>query len=332
MKTKITFLKATFLVAGLFIASSVSAQTLEAHYKFDGDLTDASGNSRTLYINGWTLDTDIAFNGGVAVKVGTHGLDATTIDNGTSLGSFLRTEDGSGAPVAAPASLTGNSARTITAWIKISDATSARAIAGLGSTANNERFDLLVKTGGNIRCEKAGSGFEGTSVADGFWNFVAVTYDQAAAKLYVSTGPSAVTEAGTTAWMNIATTATGPIMVANGAQSNRSLFGGIDDVRFYSGALTKTQLEDIMGGGTLGVNDIAFGADELKAYPNAVTDFLNIETSVSENLEITIYNTLGKLVDRTNGTRVDMSDLSSGLYIVNVRAGAKVASLKIFKK
>lgn len=323
MKTKITFLKATFLMAGLFIASSVSAQTLEAHYKFDGDLNDASVNSRTISIDGtWVLNTDIALSTTDKV-VGTHGLDVT--GNGTNSNQLITA-------AAAPASLTGNSSRTITAWIKIAPTSAARTIAGLGvSGVANQRFDFLVTNTGLIRCEKTGTGFVGVSVDDNNWNFVAITYEEGSAKLYVGT-TSTVTEVGSAPWSNIATLATEPMVVANGAQNDRAWLGGLDDVRFYSGALTKTELEAIMGGGTLGVNDVAFGADELKAYPNAVTDFLNIKTSVSEKLDITIYNTLGKLVDRTNGTRVDMSDLSSGLYIVNVRAGAKVASLKIFKK
>ena len=91
------------------------------------------------------------------------------------------------------------------------------------------------------------------------------------------------------------------------------------------------QIATVKSGASLGVNDVAFGADELKAYPTLVTDVLNLETTVNERLTVNVFSVLGNRVHRSIGNKVDMSSLSSGLYIVKVRAGNKVSNIKVLK-
>ena len=62
--------------------------------------------------------------------------------------------------------------------------------------------------------------------------------------------------------------------------------------------------------------------DNFKLYPNPVKDELNIILSTIENI-ISIYNLQGKLLKKnffsTNNCKLNINDLSSGMYVVEVR-------------
>lgn len=73
-------------------------------------------------------------------------------------------------------------------------------------------------------------------------------------------------------------------------------------------------------------NDIAsvidhFAGDKLYIYPNPANDFLNIVSSVSENLNIAVFSLSGKIVLQTllNGSgQVDVSRLIPGFYVIKI--------------
>jgi len=78
-----------------------------------------------------------------------------------------------------------------------------------------------------------------------------------------------------------------------------------------------------------------FVKDELKYYPNPVVDLFNI--SYSERIkQIEVFDILGKRVktiksDNTD-VQVDLSDLSSGTYMVQLRTETKSQFIKVVKK
>ncbi len=78
-----------------------------------------------------------------------------------------------------------------------------------------------------------------------------------------------------------------------------------------------------------------FDATSFKAYPNPVKDILTLEytTSISS---VRIMNLLGQeVISRNinaNDTKIDMSQLNSGAYIVNVVIDDKVQSIKVIKE
>ena len=100
MKQKITFLKTTLIVAAILITgTNVYAQTLVAHYKFDGDITDETGN--------WNLSESTGFT--ATYDAGKEG-DANGAVNGFGAADFLET--------ATDFSISGNDSRTMAVWIK----------------------------------------------------------------------------------------------------------------------------------------------------------------------------------------------------------------------
>lgn len=73
------------------------------------------------------------------------------------------------------------------------------------------------------------------------------------------------------------------------------------------------------GEGVLGINDVS--VEDLILYPNPTTDFLNISTELNfEEPIYTVFDISGKRVmhGRLDGTRIDVSSLSNGNYILRI--------------
>ena len=79
----------------------------------------------------------------------------------------------------------------------------------------------------------------------------------------------------------------------------------------------------------------AFNLPSFKAYPNPVKDILSIEYA-TEITSISVYNLIGQQVlnSKVNATstKVDMSQLNSGAYIVNLTINAKIQTIKVIKE
>jgi len=75
----------------------------------------------------------------------------------------------------------------------------------------------------------------------------------------------------------------------------------------------------------LGVNDREFN-NRIKLFPNPVIDILTIETDGIDLLDIVIINSLAQelltlnMEDKKNVTKIDLSTLSNGMYLVKMRS------------
>ena len=83
-----------------------------------------------------------------------------------------------------------------------------------------------------------------------------------------------------------------------------------------------------------GLSSPSFGLKALKVYPNPVRDILTI--SYSENISgYKLYNALGQQLMTRNSnateTKVDMSSLPAGTYLLEVSAGGKSKMVKLLK-
>lgn len=60
--------------------------------------------------------------------------------------------------------------------------------------------------------------------------------------------------------------------------------------------------------------------DELKLYPNPVTDMLIIGENAQELNELKVYDLLGQQIDiDINANKIDFSKLPSGVYIIKTK-------------
>lgn len=89
----------------------------------------------------------------------------------------------------------------------------------------------------------------------------------------------------------------------------------------------------VVGGAPTAVDDVIDDYN-LRLYPSPVNNILKVSCNNGATVEkITIFNSLGsKMLEEMNGSQIDMSSLSTGLYIVNVTIDGKFVSRKVIKK
>lgn len=108
------------------------------------------------------------------------------------------------------------------------------------------------------------------------------------------------------------------------------------NIAYYSGSFDSSEgpfVLDVSGTATLNVN--SFDASSFKAYPNPVTNVLNISYS-SEISSVEVFNMLGQKVMtkalNVANAQVDMSNLNAGTYMVKVTADGLTKSIKVVKQ
>ncbi|HBN05744.1 MAG TPA: hypothetical protein DD434_08145 [Bacteroidales bacterium] len=78
---------------------------------------------------------------------------------------------------------------------------------------------------------------------------------------------------------------------------------------------------------TIGLNDVKGNDINISVFPNPTKDKINIECSTPlSNAFVKVYNSLGKEVmsKKLNGSEVNLSSLSQGLYLVNIISNGKI--------
>lgn len=128
--------------------------------------------------------------------------------------------------------ITGNSSRTIEAWINPVLKSTQAVIVDMGLSSTGQRFTLNL-INGKLRIEVGGSGLIGTTVIpDGKWHHVAVTYDNS-----VSTGKfnlyiDGVQEGSPFDLPTAVNTGSGDLRIG----------GRVDDVNFFQGAIDEVRV------------------------------------------------------------------------------------------
>jgi hypothetical protein len=67
---------------------------------------------------------------------------------------------------------------------------------------------------------------------------------------------------------------------------------------------------------------------EIYLYPNPATDLVTIK-GVHQNDQIRIMSLNGTLVSASKGSKLDISGLDNGMYIINIEAGQQIQNLKL---
>ncbi|MEP5339209.1 MAG: LamG-like jellyroll fold domain-containing protein [Algibacter sp.] len=359
--------KLSFVAILSLTFGTVQAQDPDAfvHLRFENNLT-ATGTSGLTFslVDNLNGTANLAY---VFGNEGSSALDFGAIDASADPADpnvpIIDNDDDVGIQSNVNSGISGNDARSVTAWVRFDDdLTSSNGnfcVANFGpgfSVPAQGRFNFIVDTNNGALVTIFTSGrstafFEGAdnltrraeimdvdTPANSPWHHVAVTYpgtkvEDIAFYLDGVLVPSA--PANTELGDGPLSTVDSPISIAMDLQFRSKWFdgGSLDDLRIYDFELTQAQVMNTMNGSNaLSVGDIAFGENEIKAFPNAVVDFLQIQTTNNSSLEINVFDITGKAIIRTSGNSVDMRDLTSGMYIVKVREDNKVANLKILKK
>lgn len=82
-----------------------------------------------------------------------------------------------------------------------------------------------------------------------------------------------------------------------------------------------------------GIFNINPEAKSLSIYPNPVIDLVNIK--IEHDIDgVNIYNSQGQIiyVKKTNEKSIDLSELKTGIYFINVYSGSDIYQARILKK
>lgn len=71
---------------------------------------------------------------------------------------------------------------------------------------------------------------------------------------------------------------------------------------------------------------------EISVYPNPVKETLNIGAAASDKVSVVIYDLTGKMVKTSTATKINVSNLPKGSYIVEITTGNTTVSKKIIKE
>lgn len=319
MKQKTTFLHSLLLsVAFIIGACNLYGQTLIAHYKLDGNLLDETTS--------WNLSA-VDAAGTIAYTTGHDGTENGAI-TGFGTADYLETST--------DFSLSGSTARTMTAWMKLSTTVGQTAILGLGLNQQYKKWTFGPQ-GTKLRVEINGKGYNVPDVLSAdTWYHVAVAFDDDAVspniKLYVNGGLYSATNN----WDNIVNTSLTKLRIGNDYNAtppNRGFKGALDDIRIYSGAMDDDQILSLYNSSsTLGLGDHKLNAD-FTTYPNPVKERLYFSSKNIASVEI--YNLLGsKIASQEVKEGVDMSALSKGVYLIKCQdaEGAYLATVKAVKE
>ena len=87
--------------------------------------------------------------------------------------------------------------------------------------------------------------------------------------------------------------------------------------------LSKYDSNGLIGCGTTSINEDINERNEILIYPNPAKNNVTIEMDLTENLEYHIYSSIGELIMsgiiESNNKTVDISDLSSNIYLLKIR-------------
>ena len=98
----------------------------------------------------------------------------------------------------------------------------------------------------------------------------------------------------------------------------------------FSDAVSFKAVTASAAGATLTVEDLNPAGSSILVYPNPTADRIYIQADTNSKAEL--FDLMGRKVRSTNQSHIDMSSLSSGNYILQVKTQNKTQSFKILKQ
>lgn len=257
-----------------------------ANYTFNNSLNNAAGNSPFAAAN----TTFVANRNSVAssaIRVGSTSVPATaTITN---------------LPI-------GNAERTISFWHKKPAHSTAIGLFAYGTGAAGKTFGLYLAANGNYVFQSSVNDvtFTNSSTGGGVWVHSVLTFKNGFVKLY-----------------NNGSFVNGSTNVNLNTENSTFRLGGngaiveFDDLQIYNYELNVTQVGELYNNNFLSSPDFSQNNLKVSLYPNPVNDILNIESD-TEIKSVEIYNLQGQKIKTALSKQVNVSDLSSGIYMVRI--------------
>lgn len=206
-----------------------------------------------------------------------------------------------------------NSARSVSLWIKSPTAVvSDNIVFSYGTNNTDNSYGLSFGTN-FIRNFGFNNDLENPFVlTTDDWKHVVCTYNATGTATIYIDGVSLISDSKPT-W----NTNNSVFRLGFTENSNPSTFS-IDDLKIYNYALSQTEVTNLFTNNTLTSENFNASNVDVKLYPNPAQNVLNIETTV-EIKTIEMFTIHGQKVLETNQNQIDVSILTSGMYLVKIQ-------------
>lgn len=206
----------------------------------------------------------------------------------------------------------GNNPRTISLWVKLNVMRADyNMLFSYGQQSNSS------SNGGSINASGVmylgyNNNFQAPSTANSTntWYHIVYTYDGTNAKIYKNGSFLGTT---TKSWNTLNNSDAFDLGVGVGGEL--WFDGSIDDLKIYNYALSDSQVATLYNQETLAVGNASIKNKEINVYPNPVKDILNIKSD-SEISKVEVFSLEGKKLKESNQNKIDVSQLTSGVYII----------------
>jgi len=296
-------------------ATATGENDLVAHFQFDESMLDSTRN-----LNHSASYGTIAY---VTGKVGTRAISL----------------NGKDAFVQLPSDLANQQEITVAAWIYWNGGDAWQRIFDFGNSETENMF-LTPKSGTGtlrfgIKNNGTEAGLDGPVLTIGVWSHVAVTLSASAAYLYVN-GMAVDSDAIAISPLDFK-----PVLNYIGRSQyavDPLLNGYIDDFRVYNYALSATQVTQVYGNLPTGILQPYHNyKSSLSLWPMPACNVLNLSYSAEEKNSLSIVTlfdmkgrvVLSKGIKNTAKTRLNVSNLPSGTYMLNLTNGKESLVRKI---
>lgn len=314
--------KILLLIALICAGQSFNAQALDptkyiAYFPFDGNLNDKQSSGVTLTPKDVTTPTALSTDFSTSLKkFGSHSVNWSSTPAISSGSTF-----------------DVHNSYSISIWVYFNTLSGSRKIF-------SQSGGVLIQVISNVIKVNIGDGL-GTMATDvnpspGQWYHIAVTVDRTdqstGAKVYID---------GTlkgTSGTNVADTPDTPeynigILHSHTLFSDASVLDAhLDDLFITSEALSAAQVSHIytkgIAGATLDNNKI--DDQTIEVYPNPVRDVLTV--SGVDSVSLDVYSMVGEKLASAEGNSINVSQLSSGYYILKVttKTGTVIKKIAVY--
>jgi hypothetical protein len=291
-------------------------QGLVAHYPFDGDVKDYSGNNNDGTIIGSpSLATD---------KWGRTNMCYNF--NGT--GDYIRVEHDS--------TIQPKEAISVSAWVNADDFSSwLMVVCKRNHHASTPGNSYILYASGSAGSNQSWGFGAGSSSTETFaispavaqtqqWVHLVGTYDKNAAdsniRMYVD---GSLVKVGTANYDLAYSDSSLRIGMAIPGNSLQYFKGKIDDVRIYNRAINEQEVTALFNNTNTSVKNVNSN-NSIQMFPNPASDVLFISGAIDETHTLYVYDMLGKNII-ANGvsteSQVNISSLTTGIYTVKLVDG-----------
>ena len=243
-------------------------------------------------------------------------------DNNGDL-SFVNTSDNSDFP--GPVM---GAARTFAFWVKPTEAIFQTLMYSGGGSLEGEIFSIQMQANRMLRVTDSRGNFvrmQDMPLDIDQWNHIAITVPQNnsmfSIQMYKNGVSSDEYHEGNDVLINT---------VSNALRFFPKYTGLASDIRYFDYKLCGSEVESLFNDRqiTLSNDDVTNGANKLKVYPTIVSDFVHFSKPINS---VQVINLLGKTLissKNSNLSELNLSRLSSGLYILRIN---DIQSVKIYK-